>query len=106
MTELNQSRSPPRLSARLAAGLAISALLVLGSGIGPVQADDRGEHRGWGHERHENGNWSGGYYPAPPVVYQGYYAPPAPSYYYAPPPPVYYGPSVGITVPGINLNFR
>jgi hypothetical protein len=94
--------SKRRLSAKLAAGLAISVLLFLGAGIGTARADD--DHRGRGgwerqENHHENGHWTGGYYRAPPVVYA------APGYY-APPPAVYYGSGIGVTLPGINLNFR
>ncbi len=96
--------SKRRRSAKLAAGLAIAALLVLGTGAGLARADDR-DHRGWERqENHEHSHWTGGYYRAPPVVYGGYYAQPAP-YYYAP-PPVYYGSGIGITLPGINFNIR
>jgi hypothetical protein len=96
--------SKRRLSAKLAAGFAISALLVLGAGIAPANAEwERGEN-------HHHSYWTGGYYRAPPVVYGyggSYYQPqPAPSYYYAPPPPVYYGSGVGITLPGLNFNIR
>jgi|SRR3954452_5666090 hypothetical protein len=108
MTWFIDHKSTRRLSAQLAAGLAISALLVLGAGVGPARADDdrgRGEHRGWGH--HEgydgHGHWNGGYYRAPPVAYYG--RAPAPTYYY-PPPPVVYGPGVGVTLPGLNFNFH
>jgi hypothetical protein len=95
-----------RRSATLAAGIALSALLVLGAGIGTARADDRDrDHRGW--ERQENhahrGHWTGGYYRAPPVVY---YHEPAPTYYYRQPPPVYYGSGIGVTLPGVNLNFH
>ncbi len=99
--------SKRRLSAKLAAGLAISALLVFGTGVGLARADDR-DHRGWERgENHEHSHWTGGYYRAPPVVYGygGYYNAPAP-YYYAPPPPVYYGSGIGITLPGLNFNIR
>ena len=101
--------SKRRLSTTLAAGLALSALLVLGAGIGTARADDR-DSRGWDRqENHHHGHWTGGYYRAPPVVYgygSGYYTQPAPTYYYAPPPPVYYGSGIGVTLPGINLNFH
>lgn len=96
--------SKRRLSAKLAAGLAISVLLIFGAGIGTARADDDRDHRGRGgwerqENHHEHGQWTGGYYRAPPVVY-------APPSYYAPPPAVYYGSGIGVTLPGINLNFR
>jgi hypothetical protein len=93
--------SKRRLSTKLVGGIAISALLALGTFAGSARADndDRGEHRGYHH------NWNGGYYNAPPVVYgspygNGYYGSP----YYA--PPVIYGPGVGISLPGINIGIR
>ena len=55
---------------------------------GADRRDDRGHERSWG---------SGGYYPAPPVVYG------QPNYY---PPPVVYGPAVGIYVPGLSIGIR
>jgi len=97
MTRFNDTKSKRRLPAKLAAGLAVATLLVLGAGVGSARAED---HHGW--ERHDNrhyGRWNGGYYAAPPVVYGGY----APGYY---PPPVVYGPGIGISLPGINLNIR
>jgi hypothetical protein len=89
-----------RLSAKLVTGLAISAVLALGAGVGAARADDRG-HRDndRGHYEHHEAHWNGGYYRAPPVVYGG------PSYYAAP-PPVYYGSGVGVSLPGLNFNFR
>jgi hypothetical protein len=97
MTWLIDTTSKRRLPAKLAAGLAVATLLVLGVGVASARADDR-DHRGG--ERHEGyGRWNGGYYRSPPVVYGGY-----PSYYA--PPPVVYGPGIGIGLPGINLNIR
>ena len=98
MTWFIDTPSKRRLPAKLAAGFAVATLLVLGAGVGvgSARADDRdhrgGDHRGYGH-------WNGGYYRAPPVVYGGY----APGYY---PPPVVYGPGIGVSLPGINLNIR
>jgi len=97
MTWLIDTASKRRLPAKFAAGLAVATLLVLGAGVGSARAED---HRGW--ERHDGrgyGHWNGGYYRAPPVVYGGY----APGYY---PPPVVYGPGIGVSLPGINLNIR
>ncbi len=94
-TNLKRSRSP-----RLAAGLAISALLGLGSFAAPASADNwNGYHHGYSH------NWNGGYYRAPPVVYGssyrgGYYGS---SYSY---PPVVYGPGIGINLPGVSIGIR
>jgi len=111
MIGTSDTKSNHRLSAKLAAGLAISAFLVLGTFVASAGAQDRrgGDHRG-GHERggghrggHERGyggnrDWrGGGYYPAPPVVY-------GTPYDY--PPPVVYGPGIGVYLPGINIEIR
>ena len=100
MTWFIDTTSKRRLSAKLAGGLAISALLALGTFATAASAEDRGEHRGDHYH-----NWNGGYYNAPPVVYgspygNGYYGAP----YYS--PPVVYGPSVGISLPGVNIGIR
>jgi hypothetical protein len=96
--------SKRRLSAKLAAGIALSALLALGTVAAPANARDRdGENRGdW-----NGGYYNGGYYNAPPVVYGSSYGS---SYYgnspYYYPPPVVYGPGVGLSLPFVNLNIR
>jgi hypothetical protein len=87
--------SKRRLSAKLVGGIAISALLALGTFANPASAEEREYHH----------NWNGGYYRAPPVVYGspyggGYYGSP---YYY---PPVVYGPGIGINLPGVNIGIR
>jgi len=108
MTWLIDTTSKRRLPAKLAAGLALGALLVVAAGVGPARADDRDRrgderhderHDERGRYDHDHDGWNGGYYRAPPVVYGGY----APGYYA---PPVVYGPGIGINLPGINLNFR
>lgn len=86
--------SKRRLSAKLAGGIAISALLALGAFATPASAD-------WRHDRDGRGY----YYNAPPVVYgspynNDYYGSP----YYA--PPVVYGPGIGITLPGISIGIQ
>jgi hypothetical protein len=86
-----------RVSARLAAGVVVSALLVLGTFAAPAGADehhggDRGHHDDRGH-----GGGNRGYYAPPPVVYG--------TPYYAP-PPVVYGPAVGIYLPGVNIGIQ
>jgi len=92
-----------RLSATLAAGIAICAILALGTFAAPANArDDDGDNR----DNWSGGYYNGGYYNAPPVVYGSSYGS---SYYgYSPyySPPVVYGPGVGINLPGINLNIR
>jgi len=97
MARIIDARSKRRVSARLAAGVAISALLVLGTFAAPAGADEhRGgdrDHRGdRGHE-----GWNRGYSSPPPVVYG--------TPYYAP-PPVVYGPAVGIYLPGVNIGIQ
>ena len=100
MTRIIDTASPRRLSAKLAAGLAISAILALGTFAG--SADARGYHH----------YYNGGYYRAPPVVYGspyrgGYYGSPyygGSPYYYA--PPVIYGPGIGISLPFIGIGIR
>ena len=101
MTQTIGTPSKCRLSARLAGGLAVSALLTLGTFATPASADWYGDHPDYHHH-----NWNGGYYHSPPVVYgspygNGYYG--APSYYA---PPVVYGPGVGISLPGVNIGIR
>ena len=101
MTWMIETKPKRRFSAKLVAGLALSAMLALGTFAVPAHAEGDGDgHRGYRH------NWNGGYYNAPPVVYGSpygggyygggyggeYYGSP---YYY--PPPVVYGPSVGFT---------
>ena len=99
MTWFTDTTPKRRLSAKLAGGLAISALLALGTFATSASAEDR-DHRGDHHH-----NWNGGYYHASPVVYgspygNGYYGTPC----YA--PPVVYGPGVGISLPGVNIGIR
>ena len=105
----SKHRPSAKLSAKLAAGLAISAILALGTFAGSASAADRGRgHRGYNHY------YSGGYYRSPPVVYgsryrSNYYG--SPYYYYGRspyyyPPPLVYGPGIGISLPFINLQIR
>jgi hypothetical protein len=93
MTQNYDTTSKRRLSAKLATGLALSALLAFGAFAAPASAADRGgDHRGGGGDHRGGGGFGwggGGYYPAPPVVYYG-----AP--YYA--PPLIYAPGVSIGV--------
>jgi hypothetical protein len=99
MTQSIDTTSKRRLSARLGTGIAISAILALGTFAAPASADWNGERGGYHH------NWNGGYYRAPPVVYgssygNGYYGSP----YYA--PPVVYGPGIGVNLGGIGIGIR
>jgi hypothetical protein len=98
MTPIIDTKPKRRLSAKLATGVAISAMLAFGSFAGPASADWDGNHR----EAYRN--WNGGFYQAPPVVYgsqygSSYYGAP----YYYPPPPVIYGPGIGIGLPGVRI---
>jgi hypothetical protein len=100
MTCTSHTKSNRRLSAKLAAGLAVSAVFVLGTLLASASAQDRrgddhrgGYDRGGGHRHWSNG----GYYPPPPVVYG--------TPYYNP-PPVVYGPAIGVSLPGINIDIR
>ena len=101
MTRIIDTTSKHRRSAKLGAGIAICAILALGTFAGTASARDRddGGRHGWG----------GGYYGGPAVVYgpsygygygYGYYGAP----YYA--PPVVYGPGVGVSLPGVSIGIR
>jgi hypothetical protein len=99
MTWIIDTTRKGRLSAKLAAGIAICAILALGTFAAPANARD---HENYGNR---GGYYNGGYYNAPPVVYgspygSSYYGSP----YYA--PPVVYGPGVGVSLPFVNLNIR
>jgi hypothetical protein len=99
MAWIIDATSKHRLSAKLAAGCAIAAILGLGIIPGPAGARDYRRNYGYNHY------YNGGYYRAPPVVYgspygYGYYGSP----YYA--PPVIYGPGIGISLPGINIGIH
>jgi hypothetical protein len=100
VTLITNTGSKRRLSAKLTAGLAIVAILALGTFSGSANA------------YYYNGHYyNGGYYRAPPVVYgspygngyygSGYYGSP---YYY--PPPVVYGPSIGISLPFVSIGIH
>ena len=86
-----------RLPAKLAAGLALSACLVLGTLVASASAaEHRDDHR---RGAYHGGGYGGAYYAPPPVVYGSpYYGSP----YYAP-PPVVYGPAIGVSLPGISI---
>jgi len=107
MSYIVDAKSKRRLSAKLAAGLALAAVLVLGTFVASASAQPRrDEHRGGerrGGEYHGGGRpgWGGGYYPAPPVIYGAPYYP-APYY----PPPVVYGPAIGIYMPGVAIGIQ
>ncbi len=92
MTRIIDTTPQYRLSAKLAAGFAICALLALGIFAGSANARYYYHHY-----------YNGGYYRAPPVVYGSPYRG---AYYGSPyynPPPVVYGPNIGINLPFLNL---
>ena len=99
MTQIIDIKAKRHLSAKLAGGFVISAMLALGTFATPANAD-------WDGYRHGNNHYyNGGYYRAPPVVYgspygSSYYGSP----YYA--PPVVYGPGIGINLGGIGIGIR
>ncbi len=103
MTCIIDTESKRRLSAKLAAGVALSALFVLGTFVASASAqphrDDHrgGGGRGWNQNGGGHGWGGGGYYAAPPVVYGG------PAYY---PPPVVYSPGISIIVPGVAIGIQ
>jgi|SRR5271170_4757524 len=105
MTWIIDTKSNRHLSAKLAAGLAISAFLVLATFVASASA---AEHGGGGHPSGHGGGYGGGhrgghggghrgggvgYYRAPPVVYG--------SPYYYPPPVIY--PGICISVPFVSI---
>lgn len=98
MTWIIDTTSTRRRSTTLAAGLAMSAMLAVGTFTLPANAD-------WDGNRDYHHNWNGGYYRAPPVVYGSPYG----GAYYGSPfysPPVVYAPGIGISLPGINIGIR
>jgi len=99
MTRIIDTDSRRHLSTRLAAGLVISALLVLGTSLAPASAQGRrDDHRGGDRRGDWRGRGGGEYYAPPPVVYGS-------PYYYAP-PPVVYGPAVGVYLPGVTIGIQ
>ena len=93
MTRIFDIKSKRRLPAKLAAGLAISALLVGGTFVASA-----GAQVVYGAPYYSAPAYGGPYYSPPPVVYAApYYAP-----YYAP-PPVVYGPTIGVGLPFISI---
>lgn len=95
MTVDNTIKSKTRRFLTVTSGLAIIAGIGLAFSAGVARADwhDHRDQR----DGHHHGDWRGGYYAAPPVVYGGpVYAP----------PPVVYGPSVGIALPAIRIGIH
>jgi hypothetical protein len=100
MTCIANATSKRRLSTKVAAGLAFSTFLVLGTFAGSAYAQQHWD----GHRDQRHGQYQGGWvrgptvYAAPPVVY-------AQPYYYAP-PPVVYGPAIGVYIPGVTIGIQ
>jgi hypothetical protein len=97
MDPITHKSSTPRSKAALAVGLALSAVLALGSFATSASADERDHDRGHDRGHGRDYGYSGGYYGAPPVVYD------APGYYA---PPVVYGPGIGINLPGVSVGIH
>jgi hypothetical protein len=77
---------------------ALATFLAAGAIATPAVAQDEHRDRDHGHgPDYDRGEWHGGDYGGPPVVYG--------SPYYAP-PPVIYGPGVGINLPGVAIGIR
>jgi hypothetical protein len=98
MSWIIDTKSKRHLSAKLAAGLVISAMFALGTFAG-CAVESGGAYSGYYQNRY------GGYYRAPPVVYgspygSSYYGSP----YYSPPPVIY--PGIGISLPGVGIGIR
>jgi len=103
MTWMIETKPKRRFSAKLAAGLALSAMLSLGTFAVPAYADGDGD--GDNNHREHRHNWNGGYYHSAPVVYgspygNGYYGSP----YYA--PPVVYSPGISISLPFVSIGIQ
>ena len=90
MTRITDTQSKRRSSAVLTASVILTASLAFGTFASSASADERGWER---RENRQHHHWNGGYYRAPPVIYnrQPYYSA----------PPLVYGPGVGL-----NFNFR
>ena len=101
MTRTLDSKSTRRQAARLAAGLGLSALFILGTFVVPANAQPHRDDQHRDDRRvvhHDDRDFhGGGYYAPPPVVYGGpVYAP----------PPVVYGPGVSIDLPGVTIGIQ
>jgi hypothetical protein len=107
MTWMIDANSKRYLPTKIAARVAVSAILLLGTFAAPAMA--AGGHGGGGHGGGGRGHGGGGYrggggwnrgYYAPPVVYGSPYGSPyygyGSPYYY--PPPVVYGPGFGVNI--------
>ena len=105
MTYVIETRSKGRRAATFAAGLAISALLSLGSFVASASADEfQTEIYSW--DRNDdlgNSRWGGIHYVVPtPVAYSAPFTGTKSTY----PLPVFHGPGIGISLPGINIGIQ
>lgn len=102
MTHIDIVERKSRLPLKLAAGIAFSLFLAVGTCATAAHADEHGHGHGHGHhhggyDRGYDGGYGGGYdggYYDPPVIY-------GQPYEY--PPPVYYQPGIVVQVPGIRI---
>ena len=114
MTRIINTKSKRRPPAKLVAGLAISAFLLLGAFVAPASANGNQNDHHWNNNNYYNrgnGSWNGSYYGAP-LVYGAPYD--GPQYYGSQydgspgygPPPVIYSPGIGISLPGISIGIQ
>ena len=100
MTHIDIVERKSRLPLKLAAGIAFSLFLAVGTCATAAHADEHGHghgHHHGGYDRGYDGGYGGGYdggYYDPPVIY-------GQPYEY--PPPVYYQPGIVVQVPGIRI---
>jgi hypothetical protein len=105
MTHVIEAKSKRRLLATLAAGLAFSALLSVGTFVASAMADEfQTDIHSW-HRNDElgNGRWGGIHYVAPPPVAYNVPYTGTPSKY---PPLVPYVPGFGISLRGGNIGIQ
>ena len=73
MTSIIDTKPKRHLSAKIAAGLAISAVLLLGTFVAGASANDYQNNHGWNDNyQRVNNNWGGHYYDATPYYYPQY----------------------------------
>ena len=105
MTCVIETKSKRHLPAMLAAGLAMSALLTLGTFIASASADEfQTDIHSW--DRNDdlaNSRWGGiDYVAPPPVAYRAPFTGTESNY----PLPVFYGAGFGISLPGVNVGIQ
>ena len=111
-----ETKSKRHLSAKLAAGLAISAFLLLGTFVAPARAENDNGRGDWRAQTYVQPSYGYGYnqqyYRQPSYGYgynQQYYRQPAYGYgqqYYQQPGYGYGQPSVGVYLPGIGIRIQ